>query len=111
MHRTALFSVAVLVICTWSTVTAAQTPDPSPPEQTPPIAPAATVKTERGFMSALVHDLGNDLKHLPRMSSVYWLAAGVAGVLAIRPADRTINRHLVGSSCRHLLQARQVRRA
>jgi len=43
------------------------------PDQKPPAAVAEEgKKPTRGFASALVHNLGDDLKHLPRRNSVYW---------------------------------------
>ena len=48
-------------------------------------------------MSALAHNLVDDVKHMPRMNSLYWLAGGGALALAVHPADKTFNRHLVGS--------------
>ena len=55
-------------------------------------------KPTRGFFSALGHNLGDDLKHVPRRNSVYWLAGGGALALAIHPADHSINAHLVNKS-------------
>jgi membrane-associated phospholipid phosphatase len=54
-------------------------------------------KPNRGFAGTLVHNLGDDLKHIPRRNSVYWLAAGSAMTAAIHPADDDINEHLSGS--------------
>src|SRR5947207_2240306 len=53
-------------------------------------------KPTRGFFSALAHNLGDDIHHLPRWNSAYWLAGGGALALAVHPADRKINSHLVG---------------
>lgn len=77
---------------------AAQDQDPKPPK--PPrkiIAAEEEKKPDRGFFSSLVHNLGDDLKHIPRKNSLYWLAAGSAGALAIHPADDDINNRLAGS--------------
>ncbi len=77
---------------------AAQDQDPNPPK--PPrkiIAAEEQKKPDRGFFSSLVHNLGDDLKHMPRKNSLYWLAAGSAGALAIHPADDNINNRLGGS--------------
>jgi len=64
--------------------------------------PAATAEDEhkptRGFVSALAHNLGDDVKHMPRRNSVYWVAAGGALALAVHPADHSINAHLVNHS-------------
>ena len=56
----------------------------------------APSKPTRGFFSALVHNLGDDVKHIPRKDSVYWLAGGSALALTMHPEDRTINRRLLG---------------
>jgi hypothetical protein len=54
-------------------------------------------KPTRGFASALVHNLGDDLHHMPRMNTIYWLAAGGAGAAGVHHWDNSINRRLVGS--------------
>ena len=55
-------------------------------------------KPTRGFVSALVHNLGDDVKHIPRRNSLYWLGGGAALALAVHPEDRKINARLVNSS-------------
>jgi len=77
----------------------AQNPPPPPPDpQKPPAAVGEEgKKPTRNFASALVHNLGDDVKHLPRWNSVYWLAGGGAAALAIHPADDDINKHFAGS--------------
>src|ERR1700704_2228948 len=77
--------------------------DPSkPPDDTqkPPAAvgEAAAGKPTRGFVSALGHNLVDDVKHIPRRNSVYWLAGGAAAALAVHPLDKKINARLVGHS-------------
>ena len=57
-----------------------------------------STKPTRGFFSALGHNLGDDLKHMPRANSVYWLAGGGALALAVHPEDRKINAHLVNQT-------------
>jgi membrane-associated phospholipid phosphatase len=54
-------------------------------------------KSDRGFAGTLLHNLGDDLKHIPRRNSLYWLAAGSAMTAGIHPADDYINEHLSGS--------------
>jgi membrane-associated phospholipid phosphatase len=54
-------------------------------------------KPTRGFVSALSHNLVDDVKHLPRRNSIYWLVGGGAAALAVHPADDAINRHLASS--------------
>jgi membrane-associated phospholipid phosphatase len=60
-------------------------------------APEPT-KPTRGFFSALGHNLLDDVKHIPRRNSLYFLAGGGAAALAVHPADHAVNRHLLGSS-------------
>jgi membrane-associated phospholipid phosphatase len=57
-----------------------------------------SAKPARGFFSALGHNLGDDLKHMPRTNSVYWLAGGGALALAVHPEDKKINAHLVNQT-------------
>jgi membrane-associated phospholipid phosphatase len=65
-------------------------------QQNPPAAVGEQgTKPTRGFLSALVHNLGDDVKHMPRRNSVYWLAGGGALALAVHPLDDDINAHLV----------------
>jgi len=58
---------------------------------------AEDTKPARGFASALTHNLGDDMKHIPRRNSLYWWAAGTAAALAVHPEDKDINARLVGS--------------
>ena len=51
----------------------------------------------RRFVPALLRNLVDDVKHMPRRNTIYWLAGGAALVAAIRPADDTVNARLVGS--------------
>ena len=99
------------VLLVWLSIVplaSAQAPDPPPapappagqePGQEPGKEPVqvAEASPQRSFLSSLVHQLGSDLKHIPRRNSVYWLAGGTAGALAIHPADDDINARLVGS--------------
>jgi hypothetical protein len=89
----------MLLLVLWlAPVAAAQdaTPPPSSPPNQEPVQ-AAPESPQRSFVSSLVHHLGDDLKHIPRRNSLYWLAAGTAGALAIHPLDDDINDQLVGS--------------
>src|SRR5215471_8030701 len=61
--------------------------DPAPEPQKP----------TRGFMDALGHNLVDDIKHLPRRNSVYWLVGGGIAALAVHPLDDDLNRRLLGS--------------
>lgn len=67
--------------------------------QNPPAAVGeAGTKPTRGFFSALGHSLVDDVTHIPRRNSAYWLAGGTALALAIHPEDGKINRRFLGSS-------------
>jgi membrane-associated phospholipid phosphatase len=66
----------------------------SQPAATPPQTPGQKVaaaeepaKPTRSFFPSLFHNLGDDVKHIPRKNTLYWLGAGVATSLAIHPAD------------------------
>jgi membrane-associated phospholipid phosphatase len=75
-----------------------------PPSPQDAAAPPAADQSEdqpgpaRSFVSTLVHNLGDDVKHLPRRNTVYWVAGGAALALAVHPADKKVNRHLLGST-------------
>src|SRR5262245_7140014 len=95
MRNTAL----ILVFALLPSGVLAQNP-PAPPQdpQKPPAAVGEqSKKPTRNFFSALVHNLGDDVKHMPRQNSLYWLAGGSAGALAIHPLDDNINGHFAGS--------------
>ena len=53
-------------------------------------------KPTRGFFSALGHNLADDVKHIPRRNTLYWLGGGAALALAVHPEDKEINAHLIG---------------
>jgi membrane-associated phospholipid phosphatase len=75
-------------------------PQQKPPDkkQQPPAAVGEQGKKPvRNFPSALLHNLGDDIRHMPRRNSLYWLAGGSALALAVHPADHDINGHLAGS--------------
>ncbi|MEP6916139.1 MAG: hypothetical protein ABJC89_10860, partial [Acidobacteriota bacterium] len=72
-------------------VAAAQQASPAPPAQ------AAKQEPERGFFKALFVNLGDDLKHIPRKNSLYWVAAGAGLAAAVHPIDDDLNAHLSGS--------------
>jgi hypothetical protein len=80
--------------------TAAATPaaQATPADQNPPAAVGEEGKKEtRGFVKALGHNLVDDLKHIPRLNSVYWLAGGGAAALLVHQDDNKINGKLAGS--------------
>jgi hypothetical protein len=77
---------------------APQKPAPPEPGQKPPAAVGEEgTKPTRSFLPALGHNLLDDLKHLPRKNSLYFLAGGSALALAVHPYDDNINRRLEGS--------------
>jgi membrane-associated phospholipid phosphatase len=88
-----------LTLTLLSTGAFAQTPPPPPqdPQKPPAAVGEESKKPTRNFASALVHNLGDDIKHLPRQNSVYWLAGGGALALAVHPFDDNINRHFEGT--------------
>jgi PAP2 superfamily protein len=76
--------------------------EPVKPPQDPAQKPPAAVgeegkKPTRGFFSSLGHNLGDDVKHLPRKNTLYFLAGGGALALLVHPNDNKINRRLEGS--------------
>jgi membrane-associated phospholipid phosphatase len=92
--RVWVFSLALLVL---PQISRAQDPPPQPPTTAPVEAAENEAKPDRGFFSSLMHNLGDDVKHMPRKNSLYWLAAGSAAALAIHPADEEINARMQGS--------------
>ncbi|MEO7274967.1 MAG: phosphatase PAP2 family protein [Vicinamibacterales bacterium] len=71
----------------------AQATAPAPPAAQAPAAPAP----EQGFFKSLFVNLGDDVKHIPRKNSLYWVAAGAGLALAVHPIDEDLNAHLSGS--------------
>ena len=104
MRPTLLITAALTVVLLTVSVAAAQDPDGTAPvaadqSQNPPAAAGQdTAKPTRGFFSALGHNLADDVKHIPRRNSVYWLAGGIGLAYAVHPVDRTFNQHLIGHS-------------
>jgi membrane-associated phospholipid phosphatase len=95
MRHTAL----LLVLALLPSGVFAQNPPPPPkdPQKPPAAIGEEPKKPTRNFFSALVHNLGDDVKHMPRQNSIYWLAGGGAAALAIHPLDDNINGHFAGS--------------
>jgi membrane-associated phospholipid phosphatase len=94
---------AVLILALWTPAAAfaqaaAPPPQPDPQDGQKVAEGEAQAKKTRRFFPALFSNLGEDLKHIPRRNSLYWLAAGSALALAVHPEDEDINRRLVGSS-------------
>jgi len=72
---------------------------PDSAQQNPPAAAGEEgAKPTRGFFSSLGHNLGDDVKHIPRRNSVYWLAGGIGLAYAVHPIDKSFNQHLIGHS-------------
>jgi membrane-associated phospholipid phosphatase len=104
MRSSALIAFILAVSC--PRLALAQDPPAQPPpslaSQQDPQKPPAVVgeeptKPTRNFGSALVHNLGDDFKHLPRWNTVYFLAGGGGLAAAVHPADDNINKHFAGS--------------
>ncbi len=98
MRTTTLAAAFVIVLS--SVGSFAQEPVPAPQDTAPP-PPAAVgedlAKPARGFFSSLGHNLKDDITHLPRKNTLYFLAGGGAIALAVHPNDNKINRRLEGS--------------
>jgi hypothetical protein len=94
-------TVAALVFVLSSTSLFAQAPAQQPPPDPAQKPPAAVgeegKKPTRGFFSSLGHNLKDDVKHLPRKNTAYFLAGGGALALLVHPNDNKINRRLEGS--------------
>jgi hypothetical protein len=94
MKRWALAGLFCLSIATPSVALAQDKPvEP----QTPTAAGEEGAKKTRSFPSALMHNLGDDIKHMPRWNTLYWLGGGGALALLVHPEDSEINGHLVSS--------------
>ncbi len=78
--------------------------EPARPADTPQAGGQAVAAAEeqtkptRSFFPALFHNLGDDLKKMPRKNSLYWLAGGSALALAVHPEDNTLDQRLRGSA-------------
>jgi len=77
---------------------AQQSTDPAQTQPTPQEGTGQKVaegeepaKPTRSFFPALAHNLVDDVKHIPRKNSLYWLAGGTALTLAVHPLDDEIN--------------------
>lgn len=92
--------VAALLMCLLvPSLAQAQATPPPKPEGGQKIAQGEeAAKPTRSFFPALFHNLGEDLKHIPRRNSLYWLAAGTGLALAVHPADDNINDHFLKST-------------
>lgn len=101
-----IFVTMLAAITTAPPLASAQSSGASPgatPTDDQPQKPVAAVgeegkKPTRGFVSALAHNLKDDLVHVPRWNTVYWLAGGGAAALAVHQRDHDINAHLVNKT-------------
>jgi membrane-associated phospholipid phosphatase len=96
--RSSAVALALVISFSTSPVFAQDQQKPPDKKDQPPAAVGeAGKKPTRGFVKSLFYNLGDDVKHMPRRNSVYWLAGGGAAALAIHPVDDDINRHLATS--------------
>ena len=101
MKRSIFGLMCALVMLTPPAVLAQEAADaPTPQTSTGGEKPPAAVgeegkKPTRGFVSSLGHNLVDDVKHMPRWNSLYWLAGGGALALAVHPEDNEINQKIV----------------
>lgn len=101
---TLLVALVILLSSSGSAIAQDTNQAPQDPAQKPPAAVGEEpARPARGFFSALGHNLKDDVKHLPRKNTLYFLAAGGAAALAIHPNDNKINRRLEGSGAAETL--------
>jgi membrane-associated phospholipid phosphatase len=75
-----------------------QPPAIPPPDTGQKVAAAEDqTKPTRGLFSTLFHNLGDDVKHIPRKNSLYWVGGGGALALAVHQRDEKINNSLSNS--------------
>lgn len=100
MTRWALLAAVTISLLMPAPLLSQTLPDPLAPSQDEPSAAAGenATKPPRSLPSALVHDLGDDIKHVPRRNTVYWLVGGGVLAAAVHRGDQDINAHLVNSS-------------
>jgi membrane-associated phospholipid phosphatase len=111
-------TIALLLLLGWATTVGAQTSPapsdvnnidvtqqsaaPAPTDDQAQKPPAAVgeegTKPTRGFFSALGHNLADDVKHIPRKNSAYWMIGGAAAAFAVHPIDHSLNARLIGHS-------------
>ena len=98
MRSSAVIASIVLLLSFPGGALAQEQPPPAKDPQKPPAAVGeADTKPTRGFLSSLGHNLKDDIRHLPRKNTVYFLAGGGALALLVHPNDNKINRRLEGS--------------
>ena len=98
IHGSAVIVAVALVLSSTSVFAQAPAQPPQDPAQKPPAAVGEEgTKPTRGFLSSLSYNLKDDVKHLPRRNTAYFLAGGGALALLVHPNDNKINRRLEGS--------------
>jgi membrane-associated phospholipid phosphatase len=101
IDRLPVLLVGFVVLVTATPASARQSDSSQGGTQKPagePIAISEGSKPTRSFFPSLFHNLGDDVKHIPRKNTLYWLAAGTAGALAVHPFDDTMNKHFAGNA-------------
>lgn len=101
LHMLTTLPIVVLLIAL-STPSVALARQEQPPTEKPKDGQKTAEAEEankpvRRFFPALFHNLGEDLWHVPRRNSVYWLMAGSALAMAVHPQDKDLNQRLAGS--------------
>src|SRR5437867_6876142 len=99
MRSSALAATFAILVSASGAYAQDQPPKPKEdPQQKPPAAVGEEGKKPvRSFPSALIHNLGDDVKHMPRKNSLDCLAGGSALALVVHPNDNKLNRRLEGS--------------
>ena len=94
----------LLVSATVSAQRAERQEQQQQPPTTPPLdsgqkvaAAEDVTKPTRSFFPTLFHNLGDDIKHIPRKNSLYWVAGGGVLALAVHQKDGNINNRLSNS--------------
>lgn len=77
---------------------AQQPPATTAPQDPPAAVGEATAKPTRSFVPSLLHNLADDVKHIPRRNTLYWLGAGTAAAALVHPEDHDINAELADKS-------------
>jgi len=91
-------ALVALLLHPWISAAQDLPPRPPPPQPPPAAAGEEATKPSGAFFPTLGHNLVDDLKHIPRLNTVYWLAAGTGLALAVHPYDDDINESLTDYS-------------
>src|SRR3954465_3878660 len=93
-------ALAIVLILSLSPARAfGQNPPPPPQDPQKPPAPVGEEgkNPTRVFMSSLGHNLKDDVKHLPRLNTLYVLAVGGSAALAVHPFEANIKQTFAGT--------------